>query len=176
MKTVLRIFGVIVILIALLTGAMSIWRANRDKDDLRESQTQMAQAKEQLALLKDEVKNMTGESKVQMDEQIAAVEEGMETLPSESTYIIVQVLLGALLVLALAFGVFLFRPDLKLSTMLLGVSVVLLLAAYFISPDLKRGEYSGLPSRTLALLAGIPVVLAGFFAFLVAKKTVVKAN
>lgn len=174
MKTAVRIFGVIIIFIVLSAGAMSIFRAERDKEDVRENQIEIARAQQELSLLKEEARNMTGESKAQMDEQIAAAESGMKKLPSESTYTFVQVLLGALVVLSLVFGVFMFRPNLKLSTILFAVSFVLLLASYFVSPDLKRGEYSGLPSRTLALLTGIPVVLTGLLALAAAKVSVAK--
>lgn len=169
MRTALRIFGILAILFALLAGTMSIWRAERDKDDIRESQTEIAETQQSLSLLKEEAKNMTGESKAQMEEQIATAEAGMKKLPSESVYTTVQFLLGFLVVISVLLGVFLFRPNLKFSRMLLVSSVVLLLAAYFASPNLERGEYSGLPSRTLALLTGIPVVIVAVFAFLIAK-------
>lgn len=169
MRTALRIFGILVILFALLFGTMSIWRAQRDKDDLRESRMEIVEAEQSLSLLKEEAKNMTGESKRQMNEQIATAEEGLKKLPSESVYTTVQMLLGFLVVISLILSVFLFRPNLNFSRMLLVSSVVLLLAAYFASPNLERGEYSGLPSRTLALLTGIPVVIAAVFAFLIAK-------
>jgi uncharacterized membrane protein YidH (DUF202 family) len=169
MRTALRIFGILVILFALLFGTMSIWRAQRDKDDLRESRMEIVKAEQSLSLLKEEAKNMTGESKTQIDEQIATAEEGLKKLPSESVYTTVQMLLGFLVVISLILSVFLFRPNLNFSRMLLVSSVVLLLAAYFASPNLERGEYSGLPSRTLALLTGIPVVIAAVFAFLIAK-------
>lgn len=170
MKTVLRIFGIFVILFALLFGTMSIWRAERDKKELRESQAEIAKAQQELAFFKEEVKNMTGESKTQMDEQIAAAEASMKKLPSESTYLAVQGLLALLVLSSLVIGVFLFRPNLKLSSLLIALSVVLLLATYLVSPKLERGEYSGLASRTLALLSGVPVFIAALFAFLIAKK------
>lgn len=170
MKTVLRIFGILVILLALLAGAATIWRAERDKNDLKESQTEIAQAQQQLVLLKEEVKNMTGESKVQMEEQIATAEAGMKNLPSESAYMAVQALLAFLIFSSLVIGVFLFRPNLKLSSILMALSFVLLLACYFVSPNLKGGEYSGLAIRTLVLISGIPVCIAALFAFLIAKK------
>lgn len=169
MRAALRIFGILVILFALLFGVMSIWRAQRDKNDLRESRMEIVEAEQNLSLLKEEAKNMTGESKTQIDEQIATAEEGLKKLPSESVYTTVQILLGFLVVISLILGVFLFRPNLKFSRIFLVASVVLSLAAYFASPDLKRGEYSGLPSRTLALLTGIPVIIVAVFAFLIAK-------
>lgn len=174
MKTVLRIFGILAIVIALVTCGMSIYRAGLDKEELAEGQTEIVEAQKQLTALKEMAKTMTGESKVEMDQKVAEAETALNSIPSASTYTIVQALIAALLVLAIAFGVFLFRTNLKLSQQLLIASVVLLLATYFISPDLKRGEYSGLPSRTLALLSGVPVVIAGLCAFLVAKRNTAK--
>ncbi|UPT71892.1 MAG: hypothetical protein M0D53_06210 [Flavobacterium sp. JAD_PAG50586_2] len=174
MKTVFRIFGILAIVIALVTCGMSIYRAGLDKEDLAEGQTELAEAQKQLITLKEMASTMTGESKVEMDKKVAEAEAAINSIPSATTYTIVQALIAALLVLALAFGVFLFRTNLKLSQQLLIASVILLLATYFISPDLKRGEYSGLPSRTLALLSGVPVVIAGLCAFLVAKRNTAK--
>lgn len=170
MKTAFRIFGILAILIALLTCSMSIYRANLDKGKLAGQEQEMADARVQIAAFKEQVKMMTGESKTQMDEQIATAEKALNELPSSSTYLILEVLLTGLLLLALAFGVFLFRPNLKLATALFWAAVVVTIAAVFLSPDIKRGTYGGLESRTLALLSGIPVVVTGLCAFLVAKK------
>lgn len=174
MKIVLRIFGILAIVIALVTCGMSIYRTGLDKEELAEGQTELAEAQKQLTTLKEMAKTMTGESKVEMDKKVAEAEAAINSIPSATTYTIIQVLIAVLLVLALAFGVFLFRTNLKVSQQLLIASVVLLIAAYFISPDLKRGEYSGMASRTLALVSGIPVVIAGLCAFLVAKRNVAK--
>lgn len=174
MKTVLKIFGIIVILISLLTCSMSIYRAQIDKDDLVELETQIAEAKTQMATLKEQVKSMTGESKTELDEEIARIEKMIDTVPSATTYTIVQIILSVLLVLSLVFGVFLFKTNLKLSNQLFLAAVILTILAFFVSPDLERGQYSGMASRTLALLSGIPVVIAGLFSVLVAKKSVSK--
>ena len=174
MKTVLRVFGVIAVLMCLLMGGMSIYRTGEDKKDLAEDQTEIANAQAQLESLKEQTKIMTGESKVEMDAKVAEAQAEIDKMPSASTYTIIQVLFGAMLLLALTFGIFLFRPNLKLTTQLLGAAVVLLLLAYFLSPDLKRGEYGGMASRTLALVSGIPVIIAGLCAFGVAKKNAAK--
>lgn len=174
MKTALRIFGILAIIIALFTCGMSIYRAGMDKEDLAESQTAIAEAQQQVSSLKEMAKTMTGESKAEMDEKIAEAEAAIANVPPASTYTIVQALIAGLLILALVFGVFLFRTNLKLSQQLLIASIVLLLVAYFVSPDLKRGEYSGMASRSLALLSGIPVVIAGLCAYLVARRNEVK--
>ncbi len=170
MKTVLRIFGIIIILISLLTCSMSIYRANLDKNDLTENQAELTETQEKLTLLKEEVKNMTGESEVEMDKQITEMEELLNSLPAASTYTIVAALLVILLLLSLTFGVLLFRTNLKYSNLFFWSAIFLTLIVFFVSPDIKRGEYGGLPSRTLALLSGIPVVIAGLFAILVAKR------
>lgn len=171
MKTVLRIFGIIIILISLLFCSMSIYRAQMDKDDLVELQAQIAEAKTQMATLKEQVKVMTGESKTELDAEIAKIEKMIETVPSATTYTIVQVLLVVLIILSLVFAVFLFKPNPKLSNQLFMAAVILTIVTFFVSPDLERGQYSGLPSRTLALMSGIPVVIAGLFAIFVAKKS-----
>jgi hypothetical protein len=170
MKTVLRIFGIIIILISLITCSMSIYRANLDKNDLTENQAELAETQEKLTLLKEEVKNMTGESKIEMDKQITEMEELLNSIPAASTYTIVAALLVILLLLSLAFGVFLFRTNLKYSNAFFWLAVFLTIIVFFVSPDIKRGEYGGLPSRTLALLSGIPVVIAGLFAIVIAKR------
>ena len=106
--------------------------------------------------------------------QIAGFEKELENVPSATAYTVVQLLLFVLLVLSLVFAVFLFRPNLKLSNLLFFAAVILTIIAFFASPDIKRGEYGGMPSRTLALLSGIPVVITGLFALLVAKRSVSK--
>lgn len=174
MKTVLKIFGIISILISLLTCSMSIYRAQRDKDDLAELQTQIAEAKTQMATLQDQVKSMTGESKTELDAEIAKIEKMIDSVPSASTYTIVQALLIVLVVLSLVFAVLLFKSNAKLSKQLFFAAVILTIVAFFVSPDLERGQYSGLPSRTLALLSGIPVVIGGLFAILIANKSLPK--
>ncbi|HEX8561609.1 MAG TPA: hypothetical protein VF676_01400 [Flavobacterium sp.] len=170
MKTVFRILGVVMVLIALLACTMSISRANADKEDAVEMQAELAQHKTDLDQLRKMATEMTGESKTEMDADIAKAEKALNEVPTESTYLIVQVLLLGLLSLAVVFAIFLFRPNLKLALPLLLVSVALLLAAYLGSPSAERGKYSGLPSNTLALISGIPVVMAGLFSFLVARK------
>lgn len=174
MKTVFRIFGILAIVIALVTCGMSIYRAGLDKEDLAEEQKELAEAQKQLTTLKEMAKTMTGESKVEMDQKIAEAEEAIKSVPSATTYTIVQALIAGLLILALTFGVLLFRTNLKLSQQLLIASMVLLVATYLMSPDIKRGEYSGMASRSLALLSGIPVVIAGLCAYLVAKRNTAK--
>ncbi|THD29988.1 hypothetical protein [uncultured Flavobacterium sp.] len=170
MKTTVRILGVFIILLILFASAASIWRAERDKTELRESQAAIAEAQQSLALLKEEAKNMTGESKVQIESQIAEAESDIKKLPAESTFTIVQVLFGASMLLSIVFGVFLFRPNLKSSKTLLVASILLLLATYFISPDIDGGKYSGFSRRTLALITGIPLIVVALFAFWIAKK------
>ncbi|MBC8643782.1 hypothetical protein H9W95_06300 [Flavobacterium lindanitolerans] len=81
MKTTVRILGVFIILLILFASAASIWRAERDKTELRESQAAIAEAQQSLALLKEEAKNMTGESKVQIESQIAEAESDIKKLP-----------------------------------------------------------------------------------------------
>ena len=174
MKTVLRIFGIIIILISLLTCSLSIYRAQRDKNELAEVQVELTEAKAKMDQLKKEVEGMTGESKTELDEQIANFEKEFSNLPSATSYTVVQVILSALLILSLVFAVFLFKANLKLSSSLFYASVILTIVAFFVSPDIERGEYGGMASRTLALLSGIPVVIAGLFAFIIAKKSIVK--
>ena len=171
MKTVFRIFGIIAILFSMLTCGMSIYRAQLDKEDVK---TELADVNAQLAKFREQINGTTGEAKTFLEQELAKVEKQIQEQPSPSTYLILQIFLSVLLILALAFGVFLFRPNLKLTTQLLVVAVIVLVVTYFMSPDIKRGPYGGMDSRTLALLSGIPVVVAGLFAFLTAKKSVVK--
>lgn len=174
MKSVLRIFGILAILIALVTCGMSIYRTGLDKEDLAEGKRERAEAQKQVAMLKEMAKTMTGESKVKMDNKIAEAEAAINSVPSASTYTIVQGLIAVLLVLAMVFGVFLFRTNLKLSQQLLIASMVLLVVTYLVSPDFKRSGYSGMACRSLALLSAIPVVIAGLCAYLAAQRDTAK--
>lgn len=171
MKIVVRIFGVIIILVSLLFGSLSIVRAERDKADIRETLPQVEQALQQLKTLKGEVGSMTGATKTELDANIAEAEANLAKIPSESTYTVAQLLFGALMVLTLAFGVFLFKANAKWSTILAAVAFVVFLAVYFVSPDIERGEYSGANSRTLALLSGIPVLVLALFAIFIGRKS-----
>lgn len=173
MKTVLKIFGIIAVLIALGAGAASIYRAGIDKEKLAE---QEKQATNEIEKYKEDTKNYTGETKALMDEEIAKAEEKLKEAPSSSSYTILQFLHVLLLLVTLAFAVFLFRPNSKLTTQLLIATVVVILAAYFISPDIKRGMYGGAETKTLVLISGFPIIITGLFAFLIAKKSAVKAN
>ncbi|NUY80450.1 hypothetical protein HUK80_06045 [Flavobacterium sp. MAH-1] len=171
MKIVSRIFGIIAIFFAILFCSMSIYRAGIDKD---KAEAELTEAKQQIEQFREQAKTMTGETKAYLDGEIANAEKVINEAPKGSTYLIVQIFLGVLLVLSLAFGYFLFRPNLNTVTKFVAAAVIVTLIVYFASPDIARGKYSGLNSRTLALLSGIPVIVAGLFAFLAAKKAVVK--
>lgn len=171
MRTLAKIFGTLVILFALLACSMSIYRAQRDKDKL---EAQLTEARQQIEEYKSQATTMTGAAKTYLDEQIATAEKTLQEAPSASTYQIVQVFLSVLLALSVAYMVLLFRPNRKLVLQLLIGSIVVAFIVYFASPDIKRGQYSGMDSRTLALLSGIPVVLAGLLALAVAKVAVAK--
>lgn len=172
MKTVFRIFGIISLLVAMLFCTLSIYRTYKDGE---EAQTELNEANAQLKTYHDQAASIGGEAEKYMKDQVADVERQINEAPSGTTYTIVTVLLCILLIIALVSGVSLFRANLPLSQKLLIASVVLLAAAYFLSPDIKRGPYGGMENRTLALLSGIPVIVTALFAFLVAKKTVSKA-
>ncbi len=171
MKTLSRIFGILILLIALGACVMTIWRADKDKDEAAQAQTQITAAQTQLNTLKEAVKTLNGESKTEMDAQIAEAEKKIDAIPTPSTYLIVEIFLSALLALSLVFAFFLFRPNLNLIVKLMGAAVLLTLAAYLITPDIERGPYGGANGRTLALISGIPVILVGLCALLVAKKS-----
>jgi hypothetical protein len=171
MKTVFRIFGIIVVLISLVTCSLSIYRAQDDKEDVA---AEMTEVNAQMAKYNEQMAGTTGETRVFVEQEKAKIEKMIAEQPSESTYLIVQIFLSVLLLLSLSFAVFLFRPNLKLSTQLLGAAVLVTIVTYFISPDIARGPYGGMESRTAALVSGIPVILAGLFAFGVAKKNTVK--
>lgn len=169
MKIFLKVIGVIVVLIATLASGAGAYRADLDKSKLIESKAEFAQAESQLATLKENVKVMTGESKTEMDAQIAELEDMIAKIPSESTYGLLTALFAGLIVVSLAFGYFLFRPKMKPLTLFLAVASILFIAAYIVSPDIKTGPYGGAESRTLALVAGIPVMIAGLISLAVAK-------
>jgi len=166
MKTAFRIFGIILALIALLTCSMSAYRAQLDKE---KAVTAKTEAQAQIAKYKEEAGATVGETKAYLDQQIAEAEKEIALVPAASTYSILSIFLGVLLALALAFAVFLFRINLKLTPQLLGAAIIITAVTYFISPDIARGPYGGMESRTLALLSGIPVILTGLLAFGIAK-------
>jgi hypothetical protein len=173
MKTVFKIFGVIAILISVSMCYMSI---DRSQDDKVETATALTEVNAQIAKFRELVNSSTGETKTLLAQELANTEKQIHDQPSPSTYFIIQIFLSVLLLLALSFGVFLFRPNLTLSKQLVALAVVVLLVTYFMSPDIQRGEYSGANSRTLALISGIPVVIAGLFSILAARLTLKKAN
>lgn len=174
MKTVLKIFGIIAVLIALGAGAASIYRAGIDKEKLTKEETE---AKAEIEKFKEKTETFTGATKAEMDQKIADAEEELKSAPSSSSLMIVQILHVLLLFITLAFAIFLFRSNLKLTTQLLIAAIVIVLAAYFISPDIKRGSLTGgLSTQALVLTSGIPTIITGLFAFLIAKKNAVKTN
>ncbi|RZJ68943.1 hypothetical protein [Flavobacterium sp.] len=168
MKTVARIFGIISFLVAILFCVLSIHRAELDKKDIAEDLTQ---ANSQIEQFRQQVKGTEGETKTYLDGELAKAEKMIADSPKESTYLIVQIFIGVLIALSLAFVVLLFSKKPALVTQLLVGAVVVTLVVYFASPDIERGEYSGLNSRTLALMSGIPVIVAGLFALLAARKS-----
>lgn len=176
MKTFLKIIGVIVVLVALVTSAAGAYRANLDRTELVENKAELDNVMAQLAKLKEEVKIMTGESKTEMDAEIAKYEEMLAAVPSESTYSLLTALFGGLVLISLAFGFFLFKPNMKSVTLFVGVAAVLFIATYIVSPDIETGPYGGAESRTLALVAGVPVMLAGLISLAVAKVSQKKLN
>lgn len=92
-----------------------------------------------------------------------------EATASGWNYWILELLLSALLLIAVVFGRLLFRPDLERATQFLWATVIVLIAALFISSGIKK-DFRGLEGNSLSLLAGIPVLLAGISASLMAKK------
>jgi len=171
-KTVLRIFGVIAVVVALAFGSLSVMRSIDDKKDAEDAVGQMAEAQKQLDNFKELSKTMTGESKAQIDQQIADAEAKLDKIPSPGAYSGVIGLLFALMALSLVFGVLLFKTNLGLATKLCVAAVVVMLACYFLAPDLERGMYGGMKTPTLALMTGIPAIISGLFAFFVAKKNI----
>jgi uncharacterized membrane protein len=171
MKTVVRIFGILIVVISLVTCSLSIYRAQLDKEDVV---TEMTEVNAQVAKYKEQISTTSGEMKTMLEQELAKVEKVIASQPSASTYLIVQIFLTVLLALALTFAVFLFRPNLKLTTQLLGAAVIITVLTYFMSPDIERGPYGGMESRTAALISGIPVVIAGLFALLIAKRNTAK--
>lgn len=173
MKTLARIFGILAILISLLTCVLSFHRAGLDKTD---AETELAEANKQLDDFRQKVNGETGETKVFLDQQIKEAEKIIADAPSGSAYIIVQIFIAVLILLSLTFGVFLFKTNRKLALQLLAGAVIVTIVLYFASPDIPRGKYSGMASRSLALLSGIPVIVAGLCAVLAARKPATKAS
>jgi flagellar basal body-associated protein FliL len=168
MKIVARIFGIISILIAVLFCSLSFYRAEQDK---KETEEELVQAHKQLDEFRENVKTTEGETKTYLEGQIAQAEKIIADQPQASNYLIVQIFLGVLIALALVFAILLFGKNPKLTTQLLLAAVVVTFIVYFASPDIERGKYSGLDSRTLALMSGIPVIVSGLWALLAARKS-----
>ncbi|NMH28637.1 hypothetical protein [Flavobacterium silvaticum] len=168
MKIVARIFGIITILFALLTCSVSIYSAGVHKE---KTEKELIEARQQMDEFKAQAATTSGETKAYLDEKIATAEKMISEAPSGSTYLIVQIFLAVLLVLTIVFAYLLFKPNMSLVTKLVVAAVLVAVIVYFASPDIKRGQHSGFEDRTFALISGIPVVVAGLFALLVAKKS-----
>ncbi len=168
MKIVARIFGIISILVALLFCGLSIHVTERDKNDTIE---EMAQAQKQLDEFQTQINTTTGETKAFLEGEMAKAQKIVADAPQPSTYLIIEIFLGVLILLALTFGVLLFGKNPKLVMQLAAAAVLVTLVTYFASPDVERGITGGMTNKALALTSGIPVVIAGLWALLAAKKS-----
>lgn len=168
MKILFRIFGILAILMALTMGGLAISRCQEDKESLNAETTE---AKAKITELKQQSAGFTGETKTTLDEEISKAETELSKAPSSSSFLIMQVFISVLLILAVAFGAFLFKPNSKTIHGVAGALIITILL-YFIAPDIKRGEYGGMEDKTMALMVGVPTLIAGLFAFLIAPKNI----
>lgn len=167
MKTAYRICGTLIVLLCLFFCSLSISKAQQDKEDVVATKTA---ANAQIARYKEQAQSIAVETKAMLDEQISKAKQQLQEQPSASTYFIIQIFLSVLLLLALTFGVLLFRPDSNLTAQLIGASALVTLVTYFMSPNNTRVSYGDMATGTSVLLSGIPVVIAGLFALLAAKR------
>lgn len=95
---------------------------------------------------------------------IQVFEKEMEGYPSKWNYWMLELLLSGLVLLSLIFGLLLFYPNLKRTKQLLWTTVFVLIAAVFLSSEIKS------KTNSLVIIAGIPVIVTGVFSSFVIKR------
>lgn len=164
MKIVLRIFGIIAVLAALGMGTLGAIRNFGDAKDAKEAAPMVEQARKDLDVMKEQVKNLSGLEADAMNSEIADAEE-LLNIASPGTYTFIGILMAVLALISLISAVFLFKPGHKTATILLGAAVVAGLTAIVLSPDFSS-KYGAMSNRSLSIAVTIPAVLVALFAFL----------
>jgi uncharacterized protein YacL len=170
MKTLLKVFGILAVLAALVTCGLSITRNLGDAEDSKK----IGGEKAELVKTVDNYKAMIdstfdGAAKVELQAEMKKATDMLDKIPSTNTFYLMTALIIFLLIVSLYSAVLFFKSNTKTATILLAASLVLFGVLYFISPDIKTGEYGPASPRSLALACGIPAVLCALFAFLISK-------
>jgi uncharacterized protein YacL len=170
MKTLLKVLGILAVLAALVTCGISITRNMNDANDSKSLGGKRAELTKSVADLKAMMDStLDGATKAGFEAELKTATDMMEKIPSTNTFYAMAGIIVLMLIIALYSAVLFFKNNTKTATMLLAAGVVLFLVLYFISPDIKTGEYGPAAPRSLALACGIPVVLSALFAFLISR-------
>jgi uncharacterized protein YacL len=170
MKTLLKVLGIIAVLAALVTCGLSITRNMNDANDSKDLGGKKAELTKSVTDLKAMMDStLDGATKAGFEAELKKATDMMEKIPSTNTFYAMAGIIVLMLLIALYSAVLFFKNNNKTATMLLIASLVLFVALYFISPDIKTGENGPAAQRSLALACGIPVVLCALFAFLISK-------
>jgi hypothetical protein len=164
MRILLRILGIIAVLAAVGMGALGVVRNFRDANDAKESAAFFEQGRKDLDMMKEQVKNLSGEEADLMNEQIADAEELMN-IPSSGTFTVIGVMMGLLVLTSLISAVFLFKPGRKTAAMVLFATIGICIIAIVLSPDFSS-NYGAISNRKLAMIVAVPAVLVALFAFI----------
>ncbi len=163
MRILMRILGIIAVIAAVGMGTLGVIRNFGDAKDAKESAPMVEQAKKDLEVMKENVKQLSGLEADNMNTEIADMEE-LLNIASPGTYTIIGILMAILALISLISAVFLFKPGHKNAVILLGAAVVASLVAIVLSPDFSS-KYGAMSNRTLAIVVAVPAVLAALFAF-----------
>lgn len=166
MKTLLRVFGVILVLAALVISSLGVVRNFRDAEDVAEYENPM---NSEITELKAQAELLTGESKAAVLDSIKQAEDILKDIPSKSTFTFVGVLMVVLVLTSLVSGVLLFVVREKTAKIILAVTIVAALIAIVISPNIGGGLTGGASNRTVAMIAAVPAFLSALFAFLISR-------
>jgi len=175
MKIVLRIFGTIALLVALLFSGGSAWRNFRDAGDAAAFETEVVAKKAEIEKLRKDLEAMPeGDGKTYIQEQITAGEAIINEIPSSTHFTMSGLMMVLLFVVSLIAGILLYKPR-PLATVIFLATIAVSLLAYLVAPDMKETMTGGAANKTLAIASAVPAILCGLFAFLIAKKSDVKA-
>jgi len=169
MKTLLRVFGVILVLVALVVSSLGVVRNFRDAEDAAEYENTMSQGNLEIKELKAQAELLTGESKAAALDSIKQAEDILKDIPSKNTFTFIGVLMVVLVLTSLVSAVLLFVVREKAAKIILAITIVSALIAIVISPNIGGGLTGGASNRTVAMIAAVPAFLSALFAFLISR-------
>ena len=169
MKTLLKVLGVIIAVIALVISSLGVVRNFRDAEDAAAYESSMSQGKSEMDEYRKQSEQLTGEAKEQMLQMIQEGEDLLAQLPSKNTFTSIGVLMVVLALTSLISAVLLFASKQKPATIILVITVVAALIAIAISPSIDGGFSGAASNRAVSIAAAIPAFLTALFAFLISR-------